>query len=651
MRTLTLLSTALVGCFACDALAAETKAMPGQLVLPAHGLSVSLDTGNVSKHWFSGQCLEAVSRSSGNSLVVTRSPGDDQPTITINGLIRDLNTDKTNRARLGALRLTPDATLVHLRTWKTGQKQVELLLDGQVRLSWKRGTSVKLLRATEEELYLLVTESGAASRLEEYARTPGGLVEPTSETHLEFKGCQVDRLRLISNDVWSRMTCDAGRGSGVFKISLENGKIGKALLSDERAEFVSISRIFGKKRMVPVAVVSGSPAALQYYYAVAGLLLSQTGEVRACSSDAEGLQSWNQSYRLRALSLLFRKTRAPIFRDLALKSMQLTLAARDKGTAHATPSCGWSSKIYSTGTGSGLTLMINQAVIANALAVGCDDLGDHCPAAMWTEIRNTRLCLAAAFEEDFDETNNLYRITKDIDFRFSGKIAPWNWQISFAALLNNLPEPHLQSRAKQIVRSFKNEWVEDDKGGLWRYWPEIYYLEKDYSADRINEERFEDTGHAGICLLGLAQFESAVSPELVRSVQDRVTHLLSFGELMPRDLDGQGPRDPRWYPSGGWADYSSTAFRKAYAAPVPSRNSADTIYAYARLFDPAAAFDLKLDVYLCAEECKLDREFTYDTWQDFMATNPLFLVHETAVETKRVEPSASVMNQLKIDNQ
>ncbi|CTQ54295.1 hypothetical protein LP7551_02828 [Roseibium album] len=651
MRNLTPLSTALFVCLACDAIAAETKAVPGQLNLPAHGLSVSLDTGNVSRHGISGQCVETVSRSSGNSLVVTRTPGDDQPTITVNGVTRELNTDRIGRARIGGLRLSPDASLVHLRTWKTGQKQIELLLDGQVQLSWKRGTSVKLLRANEKDLYLLVAASGAPAQLQKFQRISDGSVVQTPEPFLDFEGCQIDRLRLISNVAWSKMACDAGRGSGIFKTPLKQGEIGRSLFSDDRAEFIALPRPDSNKRAVPVAVVTGSPAALQFFYAVTGLLLSQTGEVRACSSDAEGLQSWNQSYRLRALSLLFRKTQAPIFAALARKSLKLTLASRDKGTNQSTKSCGWSSKIYSRGDGSGLKLMINQAVIANALTAGCEDLADNCPTAIQSEIQKSNRCLAQLFEENFDEANNLYRISKDIDFRFSGKIAPWNWQISFAALLNNLPDPHLKSRAKEMVQNFQNEWSQNDKGSLWRYWPEAYYLDKGFSEEQIGEERFEDTGHAGISLLSLIQFEDAFSPKLIRSVQDRVTHLLSFGELPPRDLDGQGPRDARWYVSGGWADFASQALRKAYAAPVPSRNSADTIYAYARLFDPAAAFDLKMDVYLCVEECRFDREFSFDNWQSFMTSNPLFLVHDTAVKVKLATPSTTTMNQLNIQNQ
>ena len=85
------------------------------------------------------------------------------------------------------------------------------------------------------------------------------------------------------------------------------------------------------------------------------------------SSDAEGLQSWNQSYRLRALTSLFEKTGEDVFARLALKSMRLTLAANDalqRRTGPDRPQCGWSSTIYGTNPGERLSLMINQAMIA-----------------------------------------------------------------------------------------------------------------------------------------------------------------------------------------------------------------------------------------------------------------------------------------------
>jgi hypothetical protein len=119
---------------------------------------------------------------------------------------------------------------------------------------------------------------------------------------------------------------------------------------DETANFITLPRS-DRPDGEAVLTVSGSPAGMNFYYAATGLLAAQTGEVRACSSDAEGLQSWNQSYRLRALAALYEKTGDPVFAALARKSIRLTLAAQDGVNGRTTdqnPACGWSSTIYAT---------------------------------------------------------------------------------------------------------------------------------------------------------------------------------------------------------------------------------------------------------------------------------------------------------------
>jgi hypothetical protein len=99
-------------------------------------------------------------------------------------------------------------------------------------------------------------------------------------------------------------------------------------MTSETADFMTLPRA-DRPDGEAVLTVSGSPSGMNFYYAATGLLAAQTGEVRACSSDAEGLQSWNQSYRLRALAALYEKTGDPVFAALARKSIRLTLAAQD----------------------------------------------------------------------------------------------------------------------------------------------------------------------------------------------------------------------------------------------------------------------------------------------------------------------------------
>jgi hypothetical protein len=270
-----------------------------------------------------------------------------------------------------------------------------------------------------------------------------------------------------------------------------------------------------------------------------------------------------------------------------------------------------------------LKLLINQAVIANALLDGCRKLADQCPVSLRSRIRETRQCLAEKFEPDFDRDIGLYRISRDIDFRYSGRVAPWNWQISAARLLEG---SRLRNRGRNIALQFMREWTSDENGALWRYWPNANYQERSKAGARVGPDRFEDTGHAGISLMGLKSFEEGLTAATIEALNQRTEFLLSLQDRSPRDIDGRGPEGSRWFLKGGWADFDVPALHKAYAASIPARHSADAIYAYAKLFDPSAPFDLTLDVLSCGDTCTLEQRHSYENWQAFLKDNPLFSV-------------------------
>ena len=611
-----------------------------QLLLPAQATTIELKSGLVRRKGVSGQCVEKVSRAGPNTLVISKSPGDDTPLVSLNGVPRNIGLDTGTGARLGTIQASRDGALFWLRHWKTGDKQTELLQDGKILRTWPAGTTVRLLRVTQSELLLLVAERGKSAHLRAMARQAKADGTRSTSLLVDFKACVPARLRPGKSQVWAHLACEDERGAGIFRIPLETGTIGDPEIRSDSSAFVSLPKSPDHTGKIAVASVSGSDAALQFYFAVTGLLLGQSGEVRACSSDAEGLQSWNQSYRLRSLATLYEKTGVAAFADLAVKSMHLTLAAQDGLNGRSgpnIPACGWSSKIYSSESGERLSLMINQAVIANALTDGCRKLGSACPVGLRARIRDTASCLASAFEPDFDRNAGLYRIRDGLEFRFSGAVAPWNWQLSFAALLEGLSDNAMQARAGSIVDMFLRELAEAPEGALWRYWPKAYYLEKGLDPSAIQKQRFEDTGHAGISLMGLADMEDALDAPLTGSLAKRAAFLLGFGPETPRDLDGSGPRSPKWFPAGGWARAAPGALTSAYAGFVPGANAADTLYAYASLFDPGAAFDLTLDLQLCGETCQPYRSLAYDSWQAFLDNNPFFSLGRTAFSQPKPE--------------
>lgn len=615
-----------------------------QLLLPAQATTIDLTSGLVRKNGVSGQCVEKVSRAGPNTLVISKSPGDDTPLVSLNGEQQNIGMDTGAGARLGTIQASRDGALFWLRHWKTGDKQTEILQDGRIIRSWPAGSAVRLLRVTENELFLLVDERRTSPQLQTISRHDLADSAKPSSVLIDFEACLPTRLRLGKTHVWAQLACEDERGAGIFRIPLDTGTIGLPDIRSASSEFVSLPKSPERNGKLAVASVSGSEAALQFYFSVKGLLLAQAGETRACSSDAEGLQSWNQSYRLRSLATLYEKTGKQAFADLAVKSMKLTLAAQDglQGRSGPNiPACGWSSKIYSSENGDRLSLMINQAVIANALTEGCKSLGQACPSKLQKQIGETASCLASSFEADFDKSIGLYRIREGLEFRFAGAVAPWNWQLSFASLLKGLSDEAMQMRADTVVEKFLHEVAQTPEGGLWRYWPETYYLEKGLDQSAIRKQRFEDTGHAGISLMGLADMEDVLDPPVVASFSERASFLLNFGPETPRDLDGNGPRSSKWFPAGGWARAAPRALTAAYAGQVPGASAADTLFAYASLFDPEADFDLTLDLHLCGETCLPYQSLSYDSWQAFLRNNPFFTLRQAASPQPKPENGRS----------
>lgn len=609
------------------AMARDGNAPSNRLELPAQNIVVDLDTGLVSSKDSEGQCIEKASRSGHHKLVVMKAPGDDYPTVTVNSEPSSYVDTATGRSRLGGIGLSRDGSLAHLRTWKTSGKQTELVQDGDVVESWERGSTVRLLRFTRHAAYVLEESLRHPARLTKYMRDKQGRVGQGNKVLIDFGSCKPDRLLLRNTEAWAKLLCEDTTRNGIYRIPLSTGQIDQRLVEDANADFFTLARNPTIPDGEAIATISGTENALHFYHAVSGLLLAQTGEVRACSSDAEGLQSWNQSYRVRALAELFEKTAANVFADLARKSLRLTLAARDgkmDRASHKNPSCGWSSTIYGLGANHRLSLLVNQSVISNSIRSACDQLGLACPDDLRREIRENESCLAEAFEADFDPQTQLYRITKDVDFRFSGAIAPWNWQISFAALLQAQDNPTLKRRAAAIAEKFIGEWKKDENGALWRYWPNAYYVEKGLRASQIDNMRYEDTGHAGISLLSLSAFGAAMPDTMAKSIRNRLDFMMGFGHATPRDLNGEGPKEGRWFPSGGWSNYASDTFSRIYANSAIDRQSADALFTFARLFDPKKDFQLNIDVQICGETCLPFHRYTFDSWQSFLFENPLF---------------------------
>lgn len=605
---------------------------PGQgletLTLAKSKLRVDLDTGEIVSKGEIGQCLEKVAKAGTNRLLVFKEPGDDHSKIQLNENLQALQSPGEGASRTSGLQLARDGSLFHVRTWKSGRKTTELVENGKVVLSWPRGTTVRILRIQADDLLLLVTKPGERSRVLEHQRDPTGNIDSRAAEIAEFETCSPGAIRIRGDQMLLQMLCRPDRGSSLRSLDLSTGRYRQLMVSnDGDMLFAPVDRTGMARSTIPVMEVSGTSSALQFFHAISGLLLSQTGEARACSSDAEGAQSWNQSYRLRALAELYDKVKHPALAALARKSMTLTLQAQNgpnKRTDVSNPACGWGSTIYSGDTGSRLSLMINQAVIANALTKGCASLKEECTPLLREKIAATNTCLAEAFEPQFDKNQGLYRIRSDISFRHEGAIAPWNWQVSFAALLKNTADPKFKTRAELIASRFISEWEFTEGKALWHYWPDAYYREQGPAGAKLKARRYEDTGHAGISLLALGAFPQAYSSLDRKAVRTTLDDLLTNGFETPRDIDGRGQIGTRWLPAAGWADFSSGKMPEVYSGAVPRAQTPDAVLAYASLFDPDGVFQLSIALSNCSTSCQPTEIYEYFDAQSFLADNPFF---------------------------
>jgi len=277
-------------------------------------------------------------------------------------------------------------------------------------------------------------------------------------------------------------------------------------------------------------------------------------------------------------------------------------------------------------------------MISGSLLRSCTLLGRECSPQLEARVMENAQCLIESYEQDFDHAEGLYRIPYGAPFRYDGILAPWNWQMRWAGVLGQVGQTaglsDLEMRAEGIADRFVGTWVFREGGALWRYWTPGYYLgwrrEDAISLHRPRQNadqrgQFEDLNHAGISLLGLSELAGALSEEDRGAVAQTLERLLANGAVLPREMDGRGPRSPRWLPGAGWDAFAPTQMRPLYSRLLPGSVSSDQHLSYATLFDAGEVFNLSLTFSYCRQgECEAVKEWNFDSLTAFLADNPLF---------------------------
>lgn len=638
----TLLTLVCAACMAATPSVAAEIPQPGGWFVDLTGRNFSYDTARgfaVSKD-VAREGLVSVTRRAGREAIMWWEAGGYRPTVEIDGRVLVDGRDIDNVTRVSGFRMDREGSYVRLAIDKGPQAKVRLLQDGEVALTWPRLAVVSVLSYDRSRLVVAnFAKDRQQTEFLAYPRGADGRIQDEAERIGVLDDCAMLSAKVVDAGIALQVHCDPDRGSDVYFLDGASGEVSPLLAT--RADEILAFELHREKGAIPVLTVDGSDSARQLHHAITGTLLSNLGEPMARASDEAGKLSWSQSYRVRVLGRLFKKTQHPVFADLAIGAMGDMLGSRNSlhgidGSLN--PACGWASRIYSTDRRTPVSFLINQAMIVSTLLQTSEDLGGRIPADLAAEIRDTAACLVEAYEPYFNDAVGLYRIPFGAPFRYDGVWAPWNWHMSWAPVLERVGEhasrPDLIVRAYAIVGRFTNTWTTGPEGALWNYWAPEYY--SGWSADdRVSvhrpsqkpaaPRRREDINHAGISLLGIAGLRRPLDEALTHGVRRTLDRLLDEGSVLPRDLDGAGPRSPRWLPGAGWDAYATPAMRARYAGLMPGAVSSDQHLAYAELFDPAAPFELRMNLSVCRlSGCDARRDWRFDTIHAFLADNPRF---------------------------
>jgi len=631
---------------------ASISTAPHEWVITQSASGNSYDTASeeVTIRGLTAPGLVAVSRVADQETIIRWEEGGVGPSIDFNRHTIVDGRSLEDVSRLTGFKANRAGDYVYLKTPKGPKARVQLYLNDEKVREWPRLSIVRILAFKDETLTVSVFDRD--TRATQFWQFETAIAPPELRNVRQIgtvEDCPILKSRVSNDRLLLQLHCKAGNGSDAYSLMLADGTLEPLYEGQADALFAQgmVSRTVLKASLpqagdsVPVLLVDGTASARSFFHAVTATFLKDLGEPMALASDGAGKQSWSQSYRTRALARLYAATGHEVFAALARTAMERTLRQCNQSlgvSGGANPPCAWASRIYSIDKTTPISLLINQAMISSSLLQSCSDLGDSCPPDLRRRIRQNATCLTEAYEKNFDESSQLYRITYGAPFRYDGLWAPWNWQMSWAGVLAHMADeiPSLGVRARGLVDRFTETWSGDAGGALWQYWPEPYYAgwneEDALSVNRPRQSaktlpRYEDLNHAGISLLGIATAlgaEDGLTAQQFDAAKTRLDTLLSSGTVLPRDLDGTGPHSPRWMPGAGWDGLHSGLMRERYAGLMPGAHSSDQHLAYANLYDPAAPFELTLTLADCtAAGCLPSKTWHIASARAFLADNPL----------------------------
>lgn len=611
--------------------------------------SYNSKTRQMSSKGITRKGLVSVSRRGEQILQRYWQEGAYRLTTSFNQKILVDGKDLDDVSRISSFRFNKQGEFAFIKSRKGPHAIVELILNNQSILSWPRLQSVKIMAFTEEQLIVSVySQKKLQTEFWRYKRFSSALLKPEGELLGVLKNCSLLSSKVIAQGILLQTYCRPALGSDVRLLSFKEKKIKIIKESDDDEYFAyGLSK---QKKKIALLSVSGSASGKQFFHGISGVLLKQLGEPMSLASDEAGKQSWSQSYRTLTLAELYKKTEHPVFAVLAVNAMENTLLQRNRLLnidEPFNPDCAWASRIYSKDGKTAISFMINQAMIMNSLIQSCEKTGKYCVSKLRKKIFKNARCLIDGYEDLFVPEQGIYRIPYASNFRFDGIWAPWNWQVSWAALLkstgNYYHQENLLKRADKITHEFVSSWFYSNhlaSRAYWYYWHPLYY--KGWSAKQkisssivsskaknLFSQRVEDINHAGISLLALSFMNFKLSDKQSNALRNTSRYLLELNAILARAMNGTGPEHPRWDLGAGWLISGDPLFSEYYSRNKPGAVSSDQHFAYALLSDKNKPFSLQLTLSLCdAKGCQVQTKWSYFNIRSFLYNNPLFEIRQ-----------------------
>lgn len=327
------------------------------------------------------------------------------------------------------------------------------------------------------------------------------------------------------------------------------------------------------------------------------------GDAFAFGNDFRGRIAWNESYRLRGLCELYKKTGNAAVKKSCNKIVSGIMNSRNRLTGvpedEWNPNSLWASKSYSIGNAP-VSIIVENCETLSALLYACNE------GAV-----NSREVVTTAKEafEYYDQwyKDGHYYLPYSFPMSFDGILVPWNWQNAMAEVCLGLyvetGEQKYLTRCNELISTFKAEWVESGDRIYWHYWPVSFYQgwtddgksKNTPSLAQQEDNLYEDASHAGISVRLLCRYADVVpnglvTKEMIRKIEGNMKYFC-FADGFSRFISGDDnyvPRAWHYWISPYFSYLHNDEFEKyvsqGYLKCFPSWDSSGALFAYAKMY-------------------------------------------------------------------